>query len=182
MLLIALLLTQDPAAEINRLVSGLEALYADSIRNADELDRRYVALSKVLEAKLEDKTRAALLSWMPRLALKTGRPSDGLSLAKLRIKSGGLEPRHLEGAYRDAIYCAALSLKPDEVVTLIRTLAKDYPGSQLGGMREAVEQEVKSLGRPAPSISSPVWDTSKPFPWNAETKDKLVILYFTASW
>jgi len=177
-----LLLAQEPdAKEIGKLLSGLEPLFADSIKNADELDRRYVGLKKALETNLDAKARDAVLSWMARLARKTGRPAEGIVFTKERLKSGLLDARHVEGAYQDAIYNAALALKTDELVALIRALAKERPDSPLGAMREDVELDAKSLGRSSP-VTAPVYDGSKSFSWSTDTKDKLVFLYFTATW
>src|SRR5262245_56487620 len=123
------LFVQDPAAaEVNKLLAGLENLFLDAVKHSDELDRRYVALAKVLEANREGKWRDAALSWMPKLARKTGRPAEALAAAQELLKSPGLDPGRVEGAYLDAIYSAALALKPDEIVSLVGALAKDRPG------------------------------------------------------
>lgn len=178
-----LLLVQDPAgAEITRLLAGLETLLADAIKNADELDRRCVALTKLVEANPEARWRGAAMSWLPRLARKTGRAAQALAVVKEQLKSPPPDPRHVEGLYQEAIYTAALALKPDDVISLVRALAKERPDSSLGSMRESVEREARTLGRSAATVAAPLHDGSKPFSWSTETKDKLVVLYFTASW
>jgi len=177
------LFAQDPAAaEVGKLLAGVEALLADPVKNADELDRRFVAVSKVLEANPEVRSRDAALGWLQRLARKTGRPAEALSISKERLKSKTLDPRNLEGAYYQAVYSAALALKPDEVISLVRTLAQEVPRAHLASLREDVERDARNLGRPGPSVTTPAYDGSKAFSWGAETKDKIVILYFTASW
>ena len=184
MLVLALLLLhpQDAAAdaEAYKLLAGISGLLADPIKNADELDGRFEKLKKILEGAPEFKSREAVLSWMPRLGRKTGRAAEALPFARERLR-GKIDPRQLDGTYADALYTAALALKPEEAVSIARELAKAAPGSVLAQSIPALEKDAAALGRAGASVSALPYDGSK-FSWAGATRDKIVLLYFCASW
>ncbi len=180
LILALLLLVQDPDAEASKLVAPVSGLLSDPMKNAEELDRRFEALRKLLEGNPEFKSREAVLSWMPRLARKTGRAAEALPFVKERLKLK-IDPRHLDGIYGDALYTAALALKPDLLVSLARELAKLSPTSALGRMTDALEKDAAALGRPGPAVTAPPYDGAK-FTWAGATRDRIVLLYFCASW
>lgn len=180
MLLLALLLVQDADTEAAKLLAPVQGLMGDPLKNAEELDRRFEALRKLLEGTPAFKSREAVLSWMPRLGRKAGRAAEALPFAKERLKLK-IEPRHLEGIYGDAIYTAALALKTDEMISLGREIAKLAPDSALGGLIGQLEKDAAALGRPRPAVTAPPYDGSK-FAWGGATKDRIVLLYFCASW
>src|SRR5688572_28924734 len=45
-LLLLLVQSQDPEVQISKLLSGIQQLLKDPVKNADELDRRYAAIGK----------------------------------------------------------------------------------------------------------------------------------------
>ena len=181
MVILAVLLLaqpQEPEFQIAKTLSGLQALLLDPIKNADELDRRYAAIGKWLAVNPESKSREAATFYLGQTAWKTGRISEALASSKERLKS---KAKPLEGEYQQAMYLAALAIKPDEVLSILDPMGKDYPKSGWVASREALSQELPRLGRAASSVSIPSHDGS-PFSWSSATKDKIVYLYFTASW
>ncbi len=178
LLLLLLAQSRDPEVQISKTLSGIQGLLQDPIKNADELDRRFAAIGKWLAVNPESKSREAAVFFLGQTAWKTGRIAEAFSASKERLKA---KAQPLEGEYQQAMYLAALAVKPNEVLSILDAMAKDYPKSGWAASREALAQELPRLGRPASSVSIPSLDGS-PFSWSAATKDKIVYLYFTASW
>ena len=178
-----LVLLQDPSVstQANKLVSGLRSLQADPIKNADELDRRFLALKKILDAHPEFKSRHAALGWMSDLALKTGRPKDALAVTREILESPSLSPQEVRRWAVRALYVAFLTAKPGEVSSLVRAVAKKYPDSILAKRQDDYVKAAKILGRRGATVSLPTLDGRR-FSWRSRTKDKIVLLYFCASW
>jgi len=175
-LLLLLVQPREPELQISKTLSGIQGLLQDPLKNADELDRRYAAIGKWAAENPESKSREAAVFFLGQTAWKTGRIAEALSASKERLRS-----KASEGEYQQAIYLAALSMKPDEVLSILQAMAKDFPKSGWVAGREELAKEVRRLGRPASSISIPPFVDSK-FSWSSATKDKIVYLYFTASW
>lgn len=169
---------QEPEFQIAKTLSGIQGLLQDPIRNAEELDRRFAAISKWLAVNPESKSREAAVFFLGQTAWKTGRIPEAFSSSKERLKA---KAKPLEGEFQQALYLAALAIKPDEALSILDAMAKDYPKSAWVAGREALAQELPRFGRPATSVSIPAHDGS-PFSWSSATKDKIVYLYFTASW
>lgn len=178
-----LLLQGSPAdGEAAKLLSGVQSLLSDPVKNAEELDRRYLALKKLLDDNPDMKSREAVLSWMPRLARKTGRAAEALAAGQEVLKATKPDdPRKLEGWYWDAFYSAVLAQNAEAARALLKSAASSLPNSGFAKSKDALEADLKILGKSAPSISTPPADGSK-FSWSAATKGKIVLVYLTASW
>src|SRR6185436_14800377 len=82
--------------------------------------------------------------------------------------------------YFDALHAAVLAMKSDEIISILRAWAKEEPQAAFLHNREQMEKEAGMLGRSAPAVSAAPAENTK-FSWSSGTRDKIVILYFTAS-
>jgi len=181
-LIVALLVqAPNPDAEADKLLAGIQTLMNDPIRNAEEIDRRFTAAKKLIDENPTFNRRDMIASWVVQMGWKCGRAADVLGLAKDRIKSKGADPRPLSSLYYEALRTAVLAMKSEEVVAILRAWAKEEPQSQFLQNREKMEKDAALLGRSAPSVSAAPVEGTK-FSWSSGTREKIVILYFTASW
>ena len=186
MIAICLLLALQPTdaelvAATSKQLSGLNGFLADPFKNADELDKRYVALKTILDGNPEFQGRDSILTWMPNLAIKTGRPSEALDAVKAVLQSKALTPQQREGWYSSALRYSFLSMRRNEVLSMFKKMVEEYPAGSLSKSKESVEKSAKLLGKRGATVSLPSID-GKRFSWRSKTKDKVVILYFCASW
>ena len=181
--LLFLVLSQaaGPDADADKLMAGLPGLMNDPVKNAEEIDRRFTAARKLYDENPAFNRREQLANCIVRMGPKCGRPAESLGAAKDRLKSKPADARTLSGMYFEALHAATLAMKPEEVVAILRAWAKDDPQAAFLHNRERMETEASQLGRSAPSVSASPIEGSK-FSWSSGTRDKIVILYFTASW
>lgn len=181
-LLVALLVqAPNPDAEADTLVRGIQNLLSDPFKNADEIDRRLTAAKKLLDENPDFKRRDMLSAWAVQMAWKCGRSAELLGVAKDRTKSKGSDPRSTGALYYEALHTAILAMKSEEVIAILRAWAKEEPNATFLHQREKMEKDAAMLGRSAPTVSGTAAEGTK-FSWSSGTRDKLVILYFTASW
>jgi hypothetical protein len=100
-------------------------------------------------------------------------------VAKDRLKSKPSDGRP-SMLYFDALHTAVLAMKSEEIFSILRAWAKEEPQAAFLHNREQMEREASMLGRSAPAVSAAPAEGTK-FSWSTGTRDKVVILYFTAS-
>src|SRR6185503_15282838 len=170
----------NPDAEADKLMSGLPGLMGDPYKNAEEIDRRFTAAKKLYDENPSFGRREFLANWIVRMGPKCARPSESLGAAKDRLKSKPSDGRVPSMMYFDALHAAVLAMKSDEIVSILRAWAKEEPQAAFLHNREQMEKEASLLGRSAPAVSAAPEEGTK-FTWSSGTRDKIVILFFTAS-
>lgn len=184
MIAIALLLMiqqSDAYVQASKHNAHINKGLVDPFKNAEDLDRRYLALKAILDSNPKFKHREVVLGWQARLAVKTGRPAEALETVNNLIASSGKSTKGLESWYAFALRCAFLSMNRNQVMTLLKIISRDYPRSSLARNRPRAEKAARFLGKRGATVSLPTID-GKRFSWRNETKGKVVVLYFTASW
>ena len=176
LILVVLAQAANPDADADKLLVGIHGLMNDPFKNAEEIDRRLTAAKKLVDENAEFKRRDMLSAWVVQMGRKTGRSAEVLGIAKERLKS---KSTPIGGLYYEALQTAVLAMKSEEVVALLRGWAKEEPSFLQN--RERMEKDAARLGRAAPSVSTTPVEGTK-FSWSSGTRDKIVVLYFTASW
>lgn len=175
LLLVLLAQSAAPDADADKLMAGLPGLMGDPIKNAEEIDRRFTAAKKLYDENPSFNRREYLANWIVRMGPKCARPAESLGAAKDRLKT-----KAASLAYFEALHAAVLAMKSEEIVSILRAWAKEEPQAAFLHNREQMEKEAATLGRSAPAVSAAPAEGTK-FSWSSGTRDKIVILYFTAS-
>src|SRR6185503_3653834 len=181
LLFVLCLQSANPDAEADKLLVGIHGLMNDPFKNADEIDRRLTATKKLYDENPDFKRRDMISAWIVQMGWKTGRSAEVLSVAKDRVKSRGSDPRPVSSMYLEALRTAVLAMKSEETVAILKAWAKEEPQSDFLKNRDRLEKDAAMIGRSAPSVSAAPVEGTK-FSWSSGTRDKIVILYFTASW
>jgi len=180
LLFVLLVQSTNADADADKLMAGLPGLIGDPLKNAEELDRRFTAAKKLYDENPSFSRRENLANWIVRMGPKCARPAESLGAAKDRLKTKPSDGKVPSLLYFDALHAAVLAMKSEEIVSILRAWAKEEPQAAFLHHREQMEKEAAMLGRSAPAVSATPAEGTK-FSWSSGTRDKTVILYFTAA-